>query len=437
MSQAQLQAEFEAATYKKVTLRLMPFLFLCYLLAYVDRVNVGFAKLQMQADLGISDAVYGAGAGIFFIGYFFFEVPANMILRKIGARLWIGPIMIAWGIVSACTLFVRGAYSFYAMRFLLGIVESGFFPGVILYLTFWYTRKHRAKMVAMFMSAIPLSGVIAGPISGWIMARMTHSGQLRSWQWLFLIEGIPSIIMGAFTLYYLCDGPEKARWLKPEERDLVLRKLDEEEEVKKQSGGGKHRMMDAFTSPQVWLFCGIYFGIVMGSYGMTFWLPQLIKDTLTRDPLKIGWITAIPWGAAAVAMITAGRHSDITGERRWHIAVSVFVASAAFAVSAIPGISGVAGLAAITFAAMGIVCANSMVWALPTALLSGAAAAAGIAWINSVGNLAGQVSPYLIGLIRDKTHSMFAALMVLSVAALSAALLTLYVTRKSTQTGER
>ncbi|MGD0497882.1 MAG: MFS transporter [Bryobacteraceae bacterium] len=425
---------FEAATYRKIGRRLMPYLFLCYLLAYVNRVNVSFAKLQMQADLRMSDTVYGAGAGIFFIGYFFFEIPANMILQKLGARLWLGSIMMAWGVVSICTMFVKGAFSFYALRLLLGVVESGFFPGVILYLTFWYTRKHRAKMVAAFMSAIPVSSVVASPISGWILKHMAGLGHLASWQWLFLTNGIPSVLMGMITFLYLPDSPLKSAWLNQEEKDLVASRLDEEEEVKKQAGGGKHQIGYVFRSPRVWLFCLIYFGIVMGQYGLTFWLPQVIKETLSADPQKIGWILVIPWGAATVAMILAGRHSDITGERRWHIAGSVFVGGAAFAVSAIPGISGAAGLAALTFAAMGIVCANSLFWAMPTAVLSGAAAAAGIAWINSVGNLAGYVGPYVVGLIRDKTHSMFAALLVLSAAALTAALLTLYVMRKRPST---
>jgi MFS family permease len=350
-------------------------------------------------------------------------------MRKLGARRWIGPIMIVWGVVSTCTLFVKGAYSFYAVRFLLGIVESGFFPGVILYLTFWYTRKHRAKMVAAYMTAIPVSGVVAGPISGWILARMGGAGVLRPWQWLFVAEGIPSLIAGVVTLYYLPDSPLKSAWLSAEEKSLIARRLEEEEEVKKQAGGGKHRIADVFRSKQIWLMCAIYFGIVMGSYGLGFWMPQLIKDTLSKDPLKIGWISVIPWSAATVAMIVAGRHSDIKGERRWHIALSLFVGAAAFAVSAIPGIPGPVGLLALSLAAMGIVCANSIFWALPTGILSGAAAAAGIAWINSVGNLGGYVSPFVVGQIRDRTHSMVLALVVLSASALVAGFVTLYATR--------
>ncbi len=423
---------FEAATYRKVIWRLMPFLFLCYLLAFVDRVNVGFAKLQMQQDLGMSETVYGAGMGMFFIGYFFFEVPANMILRKVGARRWIGPIMMVWGVTSACTLFVRGEWSFYALRFLLGVVESGFFPGVILYLTFWFTRQHRAKMTAVFMSAIPFSGVLAGPLSGWILGRMNNTGHLAAWQWLFLVEGIPSLIMGAVTLYFLVDSPAKAKWLTKEEKDLVIAKLEGEEELKRKAGEGKHRITDAFRSPQVWLCCLVYFTINMGSYGLSFWLPQVIKDTITTDAVKIGWISVIPWSVATVSMILAGQHSDRTGERRWHVAGGLFLGAAAFAVSAIPGIPGAIGILALSCAAAGIICANAIVWSLPTALLSGAAAAAGIAWINSVGNLGGYVSPTVVSWIRDRTHSMFAALIVLSAAALLGAVVTLYVTRKKT-----
>jgi D-galactonate transporter len=422
--------EFETATYDKVTWRIVPFLFLCYLLAYVDRVNVGFAKLQMQTDLRMSDAVYGVGAGVFFIGYFFFEIPANMIMTRLGARRWIGPIMIVWGVVSSCTLFVRGAYSFYAIRFLLGIVESGFFPGVILYLTFWYTRKHRAKMVSAFMTAIPISGVVAGPVSGWILARMGGVGVLHSWQWLFLAEGIPPLIAGAVTLYYLPDSPMQSKWLTADEKSLIMGRLEEEESLKREAGAGHHSVADVFRSGKVWMICAIYFGIVMGSYGLAFWLPQVIKETISKDPLKIGWISVIPWSVATIAMILAGRHSDLHGERRWHIAGALFVGAVAFAVSAIPGIPGAVGLAALSLAAAGILCANSIVWALPTELLSGAAAAAGIAWINSVGNLAGYVSPFVVGLIRDRTHSMVLALLVLSGAALIAGAVTLVVTRK-------
>ncbi|MBV8070174.1 MAG: MFS transporter [Acidobacteriaceae bacterium] len=421
--------DFEQRTYRKVTWRIMPFLFLCYIFAYIDRVNVGFAKLQMQQDLGISDAVYGAGAGIFFIGYFFFEVPCNMALQKVGAKRWLGPIMIVWGIVSACTMLVRTEFQFYLVRFLLGVVESGFFPGVILYLTFWYTQQHRAKMVAGFMTAIPLSGVVGGPVSGWLLDSMSAVGGLRGWQWLYIVEAIPSILAGIVTLVLLADGPAKARWLNTEEKAFLARKLDEEEHRKRSGGRGHHTLTDAFRSWRVWMLCFVYFGFVMGNYGVSFWLPQIVKDTLTKDPFRIGLLTTIPWTAAAIAMVVAGHHSDVTGERRWHVALAGMVGAAAFAVSALPGSSGIVGLAALTIAIAGLAAAYSTFWALPTAIVSGAAASAGIAWINSIGNLAGYVSPFLIGKIRDATHSMTPALLMLSFCSIASALLTLFFFR--------
>ena len=402
----------------------MPFLFLCYIFAYVDRVNVGFAKLQMQHDLGISDAVYGAAAGIFFIGYFFFEIPCNLALQRIGAKRWLGPIMIVWGLVSACTMFVGSKWQFYAVRFVLGVVESGFFPGVILYLTFWFPARYRAKMVAAFMAAIPLSGVIGGPISGWILEKAGALGGLRGWQWLYLVEAVPSVIAGIVSFAFLDDNPAKAKWLSDEERSLILRDLDYEHS-QRIGAHNLHSFAGAFSNVKTWMLCFIYFGLVMGNYGLSFWLPQIVKDTLTKDSFQIGMLTAIPWAVAAIAMVLVGHHSDRTGERRWHIAIPGIVGAAAFAVSAMPGIGGVFGLVALTLASAGIVAACSTFWALPTSILSGTAASAGIAWINSVGNLAGYVSPALVGYIRDATHQMTIALWMLAAFALAAALVTI------------
>jgi sugar phosphate permease len=421
----------EDAVYRKVTLRLMPFLFLCYVLAYVDRVNVGFAKLQMQQALGMSDSVYGFGAGVFFIGYFLFEVPANMIMMRIGARRWIGPIMAAWGIVSACTLLVRGSLSFYALRFLLGIVESGFFPGVILYLTYWYTQKHRARMVALFMSAVPVSGIVAGPVSGWILDKMNGAGHLAAWQWLFLVEGIPSIIVGLVTLRFLCDGPSKAAWLSRDERELVLLRLQEEETQKSKASQSMRHLADAFRSLPVWLLGFAYFGITAGNYGITFWLPQVIKDSITRNYSSIGLISAIPWFASAVSMIVFAHHSDKTGERRRHMMMAAVIGTIAFASSAIPGLPGAWCIAALAVAASALMCQVAVFWSLPTAILAGSAAAAGIAWINSLGNLAGQASPYAVGVIRDHTHSMIPALLFLAFMQLMTAILILIVTKRN------
>jgi MFS family permease len=421
--------EFERRTYARVTRRLIPFLFLCYIFAYIDRVNVGFAKLQMQQDLGISDAVYGAGAGIFFVGYFFFEIPCNLALQKIGAKYWLGPIMIVWGLVSACTLFVKTAGEFYLVRFLLGVVESGFFPGVILYLTFWYTSKHRAKMVAAFMTAVPLSGVIGGPISGWILDKLSSRGGLRGWQWLYLVEAVPSLLAGLAAMFFLADAPHTAKWLTHREQALLRLRLLEDQALKAISESG-HTLAFAFRDYRVWLLALVYFGFVMGNYGISFWLPQIVKETLTKDPFQIGLLTAIPWACAAVAMVLAGHHSDVTGERCWHIALTGILGAAAFAASAIPHISGALGFAALTIATTGLACAYSSFWALPTAILSGTAASAGIAWINSLGNLAGYVSPLLVGQIRDKLHNMTPALLLLSACTFGSALITIFFFRQ-------
>lgn len=424
----QYTPEFEKKTYRKITWRLIPFLFLCYILAYLDRVNVGFAKLYMQQDLGISDTVYGIGAGIFFIGYFLFEVPSNIIMQRVGAKFWIARIMVVWGIISAVMMTTQNTTMFYLYRFLLGIAEAGFFPGIILYLTFWYTRKHRAKMVAAFMTAIALAGVVGGPISGWILVSMSGLAGLKSWQWLFLLEGIPTVLVGIGALFYLDNAPQEAKWLTVEEKELVVTRLQEEDDIKRAEGESRHTFIDAFRSKEVWLLCLVYFGLIMGNYGVGFWLPQIIKDTLTKDVWRIGLISVIPWGIAAITMVVNGHHSDKTDERRWHIALAGIIGSIAFAVSGFPGISGIFGLIALTVAISGVMSAISAFWALPTALLSGTAAAAGIAWINSVGNLSGYVAPYLIGKIRDATHNMTIALLMLSATCMISALTVLFVT---------
>jgi sugar phosphate permease len=430
-----IPAEFEVQAYRTVTRRLMPLLFLSYILAYVDRVNVGFAKLQMQQDLGMSDSVYGLGAGIFFVGYFFFEVPANIFLQKIGAKYWLGSIMALWGCVSAATMLVRSAGSFYTIRLLLGIVESGFFPGVILYLTFWYTRRHRAKMVALFMTAIPISGVLGGAVSGWILSRMSVFGGLRGWQWLFLLEGLPSVLVGLAAVLFLENGPRNAKWLTPQQKELLVKRLAEEEDSKRAEGHSSHRMSDAFRNPNVWFLCLVYFGFVMGSYGVSFWLPQIISETITKEPFRIGLLSIIPWGVGAIVMVLVGHHSDVTGERCWHIAIPGLLCAVAFALSAIPGISGAWGLTAITIANAGVLACVSTFWSLPTRFLSATAAAAGIAWINSVGNLAGYVSPFLVGKIRDATHSMAWALLLLAGSCLISSLIVFRFRRRESRAG--
>jgi D-galactonate transporter len=422
----------EEATYRKVTWRLLPLLFCSYVLAYLDRVNVGFAKLQMQDDLGFSDTVYGIGAGVFFLGYFLFEVPSNLILERVGAKIWIARIMVLWGLLSSATMFVTGEKTFYALRFALGVAEAGFFPGIILYLTYWYTRKHRARMVAGFMTAITLSGVIGGPVSGWILSSLSGVSGLAGWQWLYLLEGLPSIGAGLLVLWLLDDGPSKAKWLTEEERDLLSRRVREDERLKVEEEAGHLRLADAFRSGRLWLLALVYFCIVMGLYGISFWLPQILSDTMTSDPWRIGLLTAIPWGASAVAMLLVGRHSDRTGERRWHTALPALVAGAAFATSAASGSSPLQNFAALIVATCGVMAAVSCFWSLPTAFLSGTAAAAGIAMINSFGNLAGYVSPFVVGRVRDATGNMAAALVVLALSLIAAGILTAWSGPRST-----
>ena len=402
----------EKAVYRKVTLRLIPFLFLCYILSYVDRVNVSFAKLQMQQDLNMTDTMYGTGMGIFFIGYFIWEVPSNLMLQRVGARRWIGPIMIVWGLISSASMFAKTPALFYTLRFLLGTVEAGFFPGVMLYLTFWYPRAYRAKTISMFMSAIAVSGAFGSPVSGWIMAKTGTSGGLASWQWLFLLEGIPSAIAGIIALFYLSDGPATAPWLSPEERTLLLNSLAAEEALKRGHAESRHSMADAFRSPKVWWFCLIYFGVVVASYFVGFWMPEIIKAGITKDPWQIGLVAIIPWGFGAVTMIWFGHHSDATGERRWHLTTALLTAALFLVLSGIRDLPPAVNIAMLALAVAGIMSSLSTFWALPSAMLSGAAAAAGLAWINSVGNLGGYVSPQAIGWIRDhSSNPMYPALL--------------------------
>ena len=417
---------FEERTYGKVTRRLVPFLFLCYVVAYIDRVNVGFAKLQMLADLKFSEAVYGLGAGIFFIGYFLFEVPSNIILHRMGARVWIARIMITWGIISACMMFVHSVSAFYATRFLLGVAEAGFFPGIILYLTYWFPSARRARVVALFMSAIALSGVVGGPLSGWIMQALAGKFGWSGWQWLFLMEGIPSVLVGVWVLFYLDDSIAGARWLSADEKSSLQARIAADERSEQITG-----IVGAFADGRVWLMSAVYFCLVMGLYGVTFWLPQIIQSTGGQDVFTVGLLTAIPYGAATVAMVMASRHSDRTGERRWHLALATFTGGAGLVLSALTGGSALLSLAALSLATMGIMSSLPLFWPLPTAFLRGGAAAAGIAVINSLGNLAGFTSPFMVGTIKDATGSMAMGLYILALTLGLGGILVLAGTRGS------
>ncbi|SDI04655.1 D-galactonate transporter [Paraburkholderia steynii] len=405
---------FEEATYRKVAWRLTPLLMLSYVVAYLDRVNVGFAKLGMSADLGLSDAVYGFGAGIFFIGYFIFEVPSNVILHRVGARVWIARIMVTWGIVSMLTMFVTTPTMFYVMRFLLGLAEAGFFPGIILYLTYWYPAHRRGRMTTWFMTAIAISGVVGGPISGYILKSFDGANGWHGWQWLFLLEGIPSIIVGILVFIVLDDRISKAKWLTQEERELLERNIAAEDATKEDHAIGKVMM-----SPRVLMMSLIYFSFVMGLYGVSFWLPTIIKSTGVTDAFTIGLLSAIPFAAAVVAMVFVARSADRMRERRWHVAVPGFVGALGLVLSVVWAHDTTLAMAGLTLATMGILTTLPLFWSLPTSFLAGTGAAAGIALINSIGNLAGFLSPYAVGWLKQATAGnaagmyMLAAFMVL------------------------
>lgn len=404
--------------YRRVSWRLMPFLFLCYVAAYLDRVNVGFAKLQMLADLRFSDTVYGVGAGIFFIGYFLFEVPSNLLMTRTGARIWIARIMISWGLLSSALMLANSVATFYVLRFLLGAAEAGFFPGIILYLTYWYPAHRRARMVALFMSGVAVAGVVGGPLSGWIMKTFAGQYGLNGWQWLFLLEGLPSVLIGIWTLFYLDDGIRGANWLGEDDKRLLERAIVED---------GRHQqrlpLAQVFGSGTVWLLALVYFLFVMGLYGVSFWLPQLIKNSGVKDVFDIGLLTAIPYSVAAVVMVLAARHSDRSGERRWHAAAAAVAGALGLVVATVYSDNTVIAMAALSVATAGILSTFPIFWSLPTAMLGGAAAAAGIALINSVGNLAGFVSPYLVGAIKDASGSTANGIYLLAASLVAGAVL--------------
>ncbi|MFD3479195.1 MFS transporter [Streptomyces sp. NPDC058695] len=391
----------ENAVFRKVVRRIVPFLILCYVVSYLDRVNVGFAKLQMSEDLGFSEAAYGLGAGLFFIGYFLFEVPSNLMLQKVGARTWIARIMISWGVVSALFVFVNNEATFYVLRFLLGAAEAGFYPGVILYCTYWFPSARRARVIALFMSAIPVAGIFGNPLSGWIMDVFEGTGGWNGWQWLFLIEALPAIAVGVMTLFYLDNGVRDAKWLSDDEKSTIERALAEDTKHQSQHG----RTWDAFRDPKVWLMCLIYFFFVMGQYALTFWMPTFVESTGIEGGFAIGALSAVPYLAALVAMNLFGRSADKRRERRWHLVIPSLMGAVGFSLAASWTGSTALSLVALSIAAAGVLTCAPLFWSLPTAFLSGTAAAAGLAVINSVGNLAGFVSPYMIGSLKDATDS--------------------------------
>jgi len=400
----------------KISWRLIPLLFLCYIIAYVDRINVGFAGLQLQKTFGVDSSkyyeIYGWGSGLFFVGYFLFEVPSNLILHRIGARLWIARIMIVWGIISSSMMFIKSPTGFYTMRFLLGVAEAGFFPGIILYLTYWFRPRDRARMVALFSTAATLAGFVNSPISGKLLQLDGLKG-LAGWQWLFLIEGIPAVLVGILILFVLPDGPRKVRWLSEEEKGRLLTELAQD--LDRAESAQKHGLRYAFTSGRVYLLCAIYFLLNVGGYGCEMWLPQIIRSFSNLSEFRIGLLNGIPYIVATIFMVLNGRHSDLNGERRWHVAVSALAGAIGFVASAYaPNVA--LSLAALAVAYAGVKGMVGPFWALSTTCLSGTAAAAGIAWINSVGNLGGFVGPTVVGYIKKATGSYAGAVIALGCA---------------------
>jgi D-galactonate transporter len=417
--------DFETRTYAKVARRLIPFLMLCYLGAYLDRVNVGFAKLQMLNDLKWSDTVYGLGAGIFFIGYFLFEVPSNMILHKFGARRWLARIMITWAIISAGFSFVSSPITFYALRFLLGIAEAGFAPGIILYITYWFPSARRAKMMSVFFMAIPLASIVGAPVSGWILGAFSGTHGLQGWQWLFILEAIPSLLLGIAILFYLDDSISAAKWLTTEEKTLLQRNIAHEESEKV----SHHSVASFLSDRRLWLVTAIYFCIVMGQYGITFWLPTIVKNSGVTNIVQVGILSAIPYIVALIVLPFVGRSSDRTKARRLHCAVPMLLA--AVGLFALPFTQGVGvAIALLSLAAAGAISGTSQFWSLPTAFLGGMTAAAGIATINCIANLAGFFSPSIVGWLNDATGKQGAGLMFTSSVLLVGAVLVTFIPKK-------
>ena len=435
------------AVFRKVGARVLPLLFVCYIVAYLDRVNVGFAKLQMTAALSLSDAAYGFGAGIFFIGYFLFEVPSNLILQRVGARVWIARIMITWGVVSAAFAFVAHIpwgplpalfgvppveFSFYALRMVLGLAEAGFFPGIILYLTYWYPSARRARAVAMFMTAIAVAYVVGAPLSGAIMQFADGTAGWEGWQWLFVLEALPSVVLGFVIWRVLPDGPSSAQWLTADERAVVEQEIADDRARLAGASVAQTSALAAFANWRVWAMAFVYLTGTFAMYGVNFWMPTIIQELgiAKNNFLKVGLVTMIPWGVAGVAMVWYGAHSDRTGERRWHASGALLLTAAGLALLAVAGHAAVMSVVALTLIASGVLGFLVTFWAVPTALLRASAAAAGIAWINSVGNLGGHFGPDLIGRIREATDAATDAFWALALIAVSGALMMLMATTR-------
>ena len=395
MNDPQEDPRLESAVVSRLMWRLMPFLFLLYIVAYLDRINMGFAVLQMRGQLGLADRVIGRAGGMFFAGYFFFQLPSNLVLEKFGVRRWISGLMVTWGVISCLMIFVRGPISFYGLRVLLGAAEAGFFPGMVLYMKRWFPARARARAVAWFMMANPVAGIIGSPLSGALLG-ITGKG-LSGWQWMFLMEGLPAILLGAVVFWTLSDRPEEAAWLKGDERTWLLDKLAGEQQ--EDSGLKRGNFWQVLIAPRIWALSLVYFGVSTTMYGVTLWLPSVIQSLSGLGNFATSLVAVLPFLATAVAMVLVGMHSDRTGERRWHTAIPAFIGAAALVAAGY----GTSTVVVVSCIGMGLVCAESMVgpfWAMATSQMAGLSAAAGIAVINSLANLGGYFGPDIIGLFR-------------------------------------
>ncbi len=394
-----LSPQEEDLLYQKVTKKLVPLLLLSFVVAYLDRVNVGFAKLGMQRDLGHSDAVYGLGAGIFFLGYFLFEIPSNLLLARVGARLWLGRIMLTWGLISAATALVKTDTQFYCIRFLLGVAEAGFFPGVIFYLTSWFPSQRRARVTSLFMSGVAVAGVIGGPVSGWILKNMEGVGGHQAWQWLYVLEALPALLMAFVLFWRLDDNLESAEWLSAHEKQILTLRLEEE----RASKPATQSTWSFFRQARIWHMTLINFSLIMGLYGISFWMPTLIQHMGIADEWTLGLLTSLPWLAAIGSMLLVARRADHKRERRWHLAIPALIGAVGLLATVIWQEHHVLSFAALLIATMGIQTCMPLFWSLPTSILTGLSAAGAIAMINSLANLAGFFSPTWVGWLNQTT----------------------------------
>jgi ACS family tartrate transporter-like MFS transporter len=416
----ELSADQQRATIARVVRRLVPFMFICYVIAYIDRVNIGFAATELQRDLGLSDAAYGLGGGLFFLGYCLFEIPSNLIMERLGARVWIARIMIGWGLVSMAMMFIVGQWSFFAMRVLLGVAEAGFFPGMVLYLTYWVPAAERAKTGALFMTAAPVAVLVGAPVSEALLALDGRLG-LAGWQWLFLVEGFPAVVLGGIAWWFLTDRPEQAAWLPPAERAWLSGRIAREHAERSAHHQGSH--LKALLNGRVLLLCLIYFLNTLVTYGIFLWLPRILRDASGFRGWRLSLATALPFVVALIGMVVIGRHSDRTGERKRHVAACALTGAAGLVLAAASGGNVPLIVFAFALSQLGQRSVQGVFWAIPPIFLGGTAAAAGIALINSVGNLGGFVGPTVMGWLRQVSGTYSSGLMVLATALVIEAVL--------------